>query len=101
MNDILSGITEILDDPAAAAKIGEIAKSLSSAEKPAETAPTVKEEITPTLSTGIPGLGSFSSADRHITLLRAIQPYMRSERSEKIGTAIKAISVLKALSGLK
>ena len=51
MNDILSGITEILDDPAAAAKIGEIAKSLSSAEKPAETAPTVKEETTPTLST--------------------------------------------------
>lgn len=101
MNDILSGITEILDDPAAAAKIGEIAKSLSGGEKPAETVTAAKEETTPVLSSGIPGLNSFSSADRHITLLRAIQPYMRSERSEKIGTAIKAISVLKALSGLK
>lgn len=100
MNDILSGITEILDDPAAAAKIGEIAKSLSGGEKPAETV-TAAKETTPVLSSGIPGLNSFSSADRHITLLRAIQPYMRSERSEKIGTAIKAISVLKALSGLK
>lgn len=100
MNDILSGITEILDDPAAAAKIGEIAKSLSGGEKSAETTSAVKETM-PVTSPGIPGLNSFSSADRHITLLRAIQPYMRSERSEKIGTAIKAISVLKTLSGLK
>ena len=101
MNDILSGITEILDDPAAAAKIGEIAKSISGGgDKPSEPVlPTA--DAGPVLSSDVPGLGSFAAADRHITLLRAIQPYLRNERAEKVSTAIKAISVLKALSGLK
>ena len=55
------------------------------------------------LSGLLSGLGNinFSSSDRHINLLRAIQPYMRNERSDKINSAIKAISILKTLSNIK
>lgn len=94
MSDLISGITEILDDPTAAAKIGEIAKSLSSTSDTEATAPTAKE------TSAFSGL-DIAVPDRHINLLKAIQPYMRDGRSEKIGVAIKAITMLKTLTKLK
>ena len=87
MNDLISGISEILDDPTAAAKIGEIAKSLAGSSE------------TPTAETSAGE--NFSVPDRHINLLKAIKPYMRDERSEKIGVAIKAMAMLKAITKLK
>lgn len=141
MNDILSGISEILDDPDAAAKISEIAKSLidnSSSESTASSVEDTSTEVSsseealsePAVSASSSSIGAenspqenqsprsvssesvsnlfsglgninFSSSDRHINLLKAIQPYMRQERSEKINSAIKAISVLKTLSNIK
>lgn len=123
MNELLSGISEILDDPEAAAKIGEIAKSLLNDSQPAENSsentdlPEAaseavfsesqggerKKEASESVSGLFSGFGNinFNSSDRHINLLRAIQPYMRAERSSKIDSAIKAISILKTLSNIK
>ena len=137
MSDILSGINEILDDPNAVAKIGEIVNSLglngngnsssgsenngnsgqssntssgdlqkNSESSSEDSVPSSSNNITSSsnaLSGLLSGLGNinFSSSDRHINLLRAIQPYMRNERSDKINSAIKAISILKTLSNIK
>lgn len=140
MSDIISGINEMLEDPAALAKITEIAKSLGGADvlngasgnssktaadgdnsaknfssdknnsvgktknTDGETAENASSTLIPDDISGfLSGLSNinFQVSERHINLLKAIQPYMRKERSEKINSAIKAMSLLKTLSGLK
>ena len=39
--------------------------------------------------------------DRHVALLNALSPYLRDSRQAKIGTAIKAMQVIKVLGNLK
>lgn len=110
MDDMISRISSILDDPEQAAKIKQIAASMmgDSSEKSepievkteTEKLPTTKEVQAP-VSRSYEKLFTSMNCSKNVTLLNAIRPYMRSSRAEKIGSAIKAMEMIELLSKLK
>lgn len=111
MDDMISRISSILDDPEQAAKIKQIAASMmgESSEKSepievkteSEDIPTVAEATSAPVSRSYEKLFSSMNCSKNVTLLNAIRPYMRSSRAEKIGSAIKAMEMIELLSKLK
>ncbi len=111
MDDMISRISSILDDPEQAAKIKQIAASMLGDSSDASDAIEVKsEEADPEavqeapqnqVSKSYEKLFSTMNCSKNVTLLNAIRPYMRSSRAEKIGSAIKAMEMIELLSKLK
>lgn len=111
MDDMISRISSILDDPEQAAKIKQIAASMLGD----TAAPTEPIEINSEDNSSVPTdeatqsqvsrsyekLFSTMNCSKNVTLLNAIRPYMRSSRAEKIGSAIKAMEMIELLSKLK
>jgi len=89
MDDMMSKISELLDDPSSAEKIKQIAQSFSGE---TDTSPNNKQSPLAAISP------SSDKMKRNIALLNAITPYMRPSRSEKIASAIKAIQIIDILS---
>lgn len=116
MDNMISRISEILDDPVQAEKIKQIAASMMSGgsaagepaensedqtEAPGETAITVPREEGRVSVGGFEKYFSPSKSSRSITLLNAIKPYMRTSRAEKIVSAVKAMEMIELISKLK
>ena len=109
MDDMISRISSILDDPEQAAKIKQIAASMMGGESNENISPEIHEvteheaaeavQIQPTKS--YDKLFSSMNCSKNVTLLNAIRPYMRSSRAEKISSAIKAMEMIELLSKLK
>lgn len=99
---MMSQLTNILSDPDSAEKIKQVASSLfsglsSGGDMPAN-GPGLGFDMEK-LSGIISGISAQNS--REVNLLRAIMPYMRQSRADKISSAIKAIQVISILSALK
>ena len=99
---MMSKLSDILSDPDSAEKIKQVASSLfpdqsgtSSSELPAEGVGFDMAKISQAIS------GVSVQNSREVNLLRAIMPYMRQSRADKISSAIKAIQVINILSALK
>ena len=107
MDDMISRISSILDDPEQAAKIKQIAASMmgnspSETEHTEDTVPiSVSETPQSSVMSSYGKLLSSMNCSKNVTLLNAIRPYMRSSRAEKIGSAIKAMEMIELLSKLK
>lgn len=113
MDDMLSRISEILSNPEAANKLKDIAISMGSGNDKNIENNSLEENSNnesqaafndsgfdmTKMTSILSGLGSGNN--KNIVLLNAIRPYMRKERSDKIGSAIKAIQVINILSNLK
>ena len=112
MEDMISRLSSILDDPEQAEKIKRIATSIMSdnsaekqdsniSENSGENLPVMAQTITPTQSNSYNKLLSSMNSSKNVSLLNALRPYMRSSRAEKIGSAIKAMEMIELLSKLK
>lgn len=97
--DLLSGISRLLEDPEASKKVRELAGGFGVGGSSEEYAPTSGSADTDQISRLLGGLKMQSS--REVVLLRAIEPYMRPSRAEKIRSAIKAIQVIGILNALQ
>ena len=108
MEDMLSQISNILENPDALDKIKSIAAELGGA-----GVSSVGSAAAPSSDSGS-SLASFSDAagllsglnisfdgSRAIALLEAIRPFMRESRVPKVNTAIKAVQMMGVLSKLK
>ena len=110
MDDMISKISSILDDPEQAAKIKQIASSMMGGDSQ-ENIQTERERVEEQTAGTPPAqikstapydkLFSTMNCSKNVTLLNAIRPYMRSSRAEKIGSAIKAMEMMELLSKLK
>ncbi len=111
MDDMISRLSSILDDPEQAEKIKKIAASMMSnnseektvpaAEEPSDALPVMAESFTQPKTDSFSKILSPAGCSRNVSLLNAIRPYMRSSRAEKIGSAIKAMEMIELLSKLK
>lgn len=118
MDNMISRISEILDDPVQAEKIKQIAGSMmagtdssksnskevseSDMEKtPTESSLSVPSDVGKVSGGGFEKYFSPAKSSRSITLLNAIKPYMRSSRAEKIVSAVKAMEMIELISKLK
>ena len=112
MDDMISRLSSILDDPEQAEKIKKIAASMmggaseektepQATEEPNEPLPVMAETLTPPKSNSYGKIFSSMGCSKNVSLLNAIRPYMRSSRAEKIGSAIKAMEMIELLSKLK
>ena len=112
MDDMISRLSSILDDPEQAEKIKKIAASMmgddseekqtAQIEKENNAAlPAMTENIAQPQSNSYSKIFSAMSCSKNVSLLNAIRPYMRSSRAEKIGSAIKAMEMIELLSKLK
>jgi hypothetical protein len=114
VDDMLSRISEILNNPEAADKLKQIASSLAGpgsqvSDKAASSDLALPEKTGNENTSGL-NLDKLTSAfsgfsndsnDKNVVLLNAIRPYMRESRANKINTAIKAIQIINILSNLK
>lgn len=114
MDDMLSRISDILNNPEAANKLKQIASSLvdpssHEADSAASSDLSLPEKGENDSSSGL-SLDKLASAfsgfnsnsnDKNVLLLNAIRPYMRESRAGKINTAIKAIQIINILSNFK
>ena len=96
--DIFSGISKLLEDPEASKKIRELAGGLGGGSSE-ESAPTSGSGDSAQIARLLGGMKMQNS--REVVLLRAIAPYMRPSRAEKIQSAIKAIQVIGILNALQ
>ena len=99
---MMSKLSDILSDPDSAEKIKQVASSLFSGEPSGTSADSSAGGVgfdMAKLSQMISGVSAQHS--REVNLLRAIMPYMRKSRADKISSAIKAIQVISILSALK
>ncbi len=112
MDDMISRLSSILDDPEQAEKIKKIAASMMGgettespemqvAEENSEALPVMAENISQPRSNSYSRIFSAMGCSKNVSLLNAIRPYMRSSRAEKIGSAIKAMEMIELLSKLK
>ncbi|MDF2685258.1 MAG: hypothetical protein K0S55_439 [Clostridia bacterium] len=115
VDDMLSRISEILNNPEAANKLKQIASSLNEpgnkeAEKPLSSDLALPEKAgnentsgfnLDNLASAFSGFNGGNSSDKNVLLLNAIRPYMRESRASKINTAIKAIQVINLLQNFK
>jgi len=112
LDDMISRLSSILDDPEQAEKIKQIASSMMNSdsgekeeiktpEENNEALPVTAENFTPQHSNSYSKIFSSMGCSRGVSLLNAIRPYMRSSRAEKIGSAIKAMEMIELLSKLK
>lgn len=108
MDDMLSQISNILENPDALDKIKSIAAELgggmsggggASSSEPSEggDSSAAFSEASGLLS----GLNINFDGSRAIALLEAMRPFMRESRVPKVNTAIKAVQMMGVLSKLK
>ncbi len=104
MADLFSKVSELLSDPSSAEQIRKIASDITDSDGrdlPSLPAGGEGESGTgPDLSALLSGFSS-GPHSRHLALLQAVRPYLRSSRAEKIDNAIKAIRVIDLLSALR
>lgn len=103
MDDMISRLSEILDNPEQAEKIKQIAASMmnGSSESINISEPNEPEKSTVPVSRSYEKLFTTVNYSRNANLLNAIKPYMRSSRADKIGSALKALEMIDLLSKLK
>lgn len=110
MNDMISKLSAVLDNPEQAERIKKIASSIIENQNSAKNETRSEPENTETEKTELPQLPQSKSYEklfqtmncsRNVTLLNAIKPYMRNSRAEKINSAIKAMEMIELLSKLK
>lgn len=117
MDDMLSRISEILNNPEAAQKLKEIVSSMGENNSPKQEKQIpvdlplpvpVREEIPNNsgfnmdkMSSVLAGLNGSSGNNKNIVLLNAIKPFMRQTRADKISNAIRAIQVINIMSNFK
>ena len=111
MDDLFSRVSEVLSDPQAAEKIRQVAASLSQGKElpdlPVDAAESAAGEGAS--SSDVPGgigkvLATLNGGGKHgkeIDLLRAVKPYLRDSRAERVDGVIRAIRMLDMLSGLQ
>ena len=103
MDNMISRLSEILDDPEQAEKIKQIAASMMSHSSDDAIKPeiTVPSESSAPISRSYEKLFATVNYSKNANLLNAIKPYMRSSRAEKISSALKALEMIDLLSKLK
>ncbi len=106
MDDFGEMLSSVLSDPESMEKIKNIAQSLGvSADRGQQVAPPEP----PPLPFGdfgmmdkiMPLIAAYSraEADKNVQLLKAIKPYLSSERSEMIDQAIQIMKIMTVLGG--
>lgn len=111
MDDMLSQISNILENPDALDKIKSIAAELGGVGGVSggggASSPAPSEGGGPSASSFSEAAGLLSGLNinfdgsRAIALLEAIRPFMRESRVPKVNTAIKAVQMMGVLSKLK
>lgn len=109
MDDFSEMLSSVLSDPESMEKIKSIAQSLGvSADGGQQIAPP--EPVAIPAGDGIPfgmmekimpliAAYSRAEADKNVQLLKAIKPYLSSERSEVIDTAVQIMKIMTVLGG--
>ena len=109
MDDMLSQISNILENPDALDKIKSIAAELgggmsggggASSSAPSEGGGSSASSFSEAAGL-LSGLNINFDGSRAIALLEAIRPFMRESRVPKVNTAIKAVQMMGVLSKLK
>ena len=109
MDEIEQRLNSILSDPASMSKIMELAQGLGlnspapAAAPEASAAPAAPPPVPAGPPAGglsalaplLSSLGKQSGDDRQTALLKALRPYLRSERQERLDQAIQAARMVK------
>lgn len=108
MDDITSKISELISDPDGMAKIQEMAKSLFGENSESHESPKAKidnELSIPDIDmSSILKAVSFlrnSDDDKRSELLKALKPYLSSERQKRVDSALKLIRIIHIIPILK
>ncbi len=113
MDDFSEMLSSVLSDPESMDKIKSIAQSLGmsadgghQAAPPEPMALPVREETQGAIPFGMmekimPLIAAYSRAesDKNVQLLKAIKPYLSSERSEVIDQAVQIMKIMTVLGG--
>lgn len=91
MDDMMSRISSLLENPESADKIKQIASSLGG-DGGNDTALASDGDMSAMFS---------GSEVREVALLNAMKPYMRASRAEKIDAAIRALRMIRMLRNMK
>jgi len=102
-DDMMSRLSDILDDPKAMEKIKSIAESLggggtSSSDTDVSLPSSASEGISENVFSGF---DLNIDSGRAVALLEALRPFMRQSRIPKVNTAIKAVQMMSVLSKIK
>lgn len=100
--DLGALMQSVLSDPAQMAKITELAQGLMGSDKPSEPAPAQSPAFSDGESKLLSALGASlgGGSSRSTALLKAMRPYMRAEKQEKLDRALKLTQMVRVVQSV-